>query len=206
MRYQYPSIPPSLMPAPCTNRTQFESLNIHCIFGCRQFHNQNHLNSATNESIVNSGLLPSTIGYFATITNPTKGKTINNRWHYLDKVHMDIVFGDCVALGGHKYALLLVDVDTRYCWLYGMSSLSSTYITSPLEQSKEDSGRLPQWFYSDFDRKLMGGNSLWWILLNGSNIIAATARRQSLNGLVEHTWRTLIQMLRAFIAEKQVGR
>ena len=119
---------------------------------------------------------------------------------------MDIVFGDCVALGGHKYALLLVDVDTRYCWLNGMSSLSSTYITSALEQFKEDSGLIPQCFYSDFDSKLMGGNSLWWILLNSSNIIAAPARRQSSNGFAEHTWRTLIQMLRAFITENQVGR
>ena len=56
---------------------------------------------------------------------------------------MDIVFGDCVALGGHWYALLLVDVATIYCWLYGISSLSSTSITSALEKLKSEAGQLP---------------------------------------------------------------
>ena len=80
---------------------------------------------------------------------------------------MDIVFGDCVALGGHRYALLLVDVATKYCWVYGILSLSSTSITSALELFKADAGRLPHRFHSDFDRKLIGGNALRWILSNG---------------------------------------
>ena len=35
---------------------------------------------------------------------------------------MDIIFGDCVGLGGHQYALLLVNVAIRYCycWLYSV--------------------------------------------------------------------------------------
>ena len=119
---------------------------------------------------------------------------------------MDIVFGDCVALGGYRYVLLLVDVATRYCWLYGMSSLSSTSITSALEQFKSDAGRLTHRFNSDFDRKLIGGNYLGWILSNGSNTIAAPAGCQSLNGLEELTWRNLTQMSREFITDKQVGR
>ena len=107
-------IPPSSRLASCKNKKRFESLNIHCIFGCRKFRNQKHLTSATNTSIVNSSLLPSTIGYFATTANSTKGNTIKKQRHYLDKVHRDIVFGDCVALGGHQYALILVYVPTRY--------------------------------------------------------------------------------------------
>ena len=57
---------------------------------------------------MNSGLLPSIIVSFATIANPAKGKPIKNQRQFLDKVHMDIVFGDCLALGGHRYAQLLV--------------------------------------------------------------------------------------------------
>ena len=110
--------------------------------------------------MVNSGLLPSTIGSFTTIANPAKGKPIKKRRQFLYKVHMAIVFGDCVALGGHHYALLLVDVATRYCWLYGMSSLSSTSIKSALELFKAYAGRLPQKFHYEFDRKLIGGNAL----------------------------------------------
>ena len=66
-----PHIPPSSTPAPCDNRTQFESLNLHHIFVCRQFRNQKHLTAATNASLVDSILLPYTIGSFATIANPT---------------------------------------------------------------------------------------------------------------------------------------
>ena len=155
-----PPIPPSSTPTPCENRTQFESLNLHHIFGCRQFRNQKHLTAATNASLVNSGLLPSTIGSFATIANPEKGKPIKKRRQFLYKVHVDIFFGDCVALGGYRYALLLVVVPTRYCWLYGMSYLSSMSITSALELFKADVGRLPKRFHSDFDSKLIGGSAL----------------------------------------------
>ena len=77
---------------------------------------------------------------------------------------------------------------------------------SELQLFKEDAGRLPHRFHSDFNRKLIGGNALQWILSNGFNIIAAPAGRQSLNGLAERTWRTIIQMTRAFITEEQVGR
>ena len=96
-----PPIPPSLTPAPCENRTKFKSLNIHRIFGCRQFRNQNNLTAATNAIMVNSGLFPSTIGSFSKMSNTPKGKRINWRRQYLEKVHMDIAFGDLVALCGH---------------------------------------------------------------------------------------------------------
>ena len=201
-----PPITTSFTPAPCKNRTQFDSLDLHRIFGCRQFRNQKNITTATNASLVNSGLLPSTIISFATIVNPPKGNPTKKRHQFLYKVHMDIVFGDCVALGGHWYALLIVYVDIRYCWLYVMSSLSSTSINSTLELFKADAGHLPHRFHSDFHIKLIGRNDLRWILSNGSNIIAAPAGRQSSNGLVEPTWRTLVQMVRAFITEKQVGR
>ena len=164
------------------------------------------MNAVTNASLANSGLLPSTIVSFATIANPYKGKPIKKRRQFLDKVHIDIVFGDFVALGGHRYALLLLDVATRYCWLYRMFSLSSTSITSALELFKSDTGRLPHRFHYNFDRKLIGGNALRWILSNGSNIISDPAGRQSLNGLSEHMWCTIIQMAQAFITKKQFGR
>ena len=101
-----PPIPPSLTLAPCENLTNFEPLNIHRISGCRKLRNQKHLTTETNESLVNSGLLLSTIGSFATIANLPKGKTIKKRRQNLYKFHMDIVFGECVALEGHLYALI----------------------------------------------------------------------------------------------------
>ena len=96
---------------------------------------------------------------------------------------MDIIFGDCFALGGHQYALILVDVTKRYFWIYGMLSLSSMSITSALEIFKADVGRLPNRFHSNFDRKLIGGNALRWIISNGSNVVATPAGRQFSIGL-----------------------
>ena len=73
---------------------------------------------------------------------------------------MDIVFGDCVALGGHCYALILVYETTRYFWLYDMSSLSSTSITSVLKKFKPEAVQLTKRFHANFYRKLIGRNVL----------------------------------------------
>jgi len=73
---------------------------------------------------------------------------------------MDIVFGDCLALGGFRYALLLVDVATIYCWIYGMQSLTSNHVIDALEAFRVDAGGMPCTFHSDFDKKLIGGKAL----------------------------------------------
>lgn len=52
----------------------------------------------------------------------------------------------------------------------------------------------------------MGGKALRWIHDHKSKVIAAPARRQSSNGLVERTWQTIVRMARSYITEKQVGR
>ena len=87
-----------------------------------------------------------------------------------------------------------------------MSSLSSTCITSALEQLKSDAGLIPHRFHSNFNRRLIGVNSLQWIHSNSSNIISTPAGHQSLNVLPERTWRILIQMARAFVTEDQAGQ
>jgi hypothetical protein len=43
---------------------------------------------------------------------------------YLDAVHMDIAFGDCLAIGGFQYALILVDRGTWYNWTFSLKTLS----------------------------------------------------------------------------------
>ena len=106
---------------------------------------------------------------------------------YLDKVHLDIVFGDCLGLGGFRYAIILVDVVIHYTWIYGLTSLTSSEVINALEQFQADAGSIPKRFHADFDKKLIGGKALKWILANKSNIIAAPAGRQSSNGLAERT-------------------
>ena len=75
-----------------------------------------------------------------------------------------------------------------------MNSLTSTEVIAALEAFCESAGRVPKRFHSDFDKKLIGGRALKWIHEQKSKIIAAPAGRQSSNGLVEHTWRTIVQM------------
>jgi transposase InsO family protein len=200
-------VPPQYTPAPSENTTKFDSLRLHRIFGCRRFKNQLHITSASlNAELIRCGEMPTTIGDYTTINNPPKGKPLKKRRKYLEKVHLDIVFGDCVALGGYRYALILVDAATRFTWVFGLTSLSSNDIIEALLAFRAAAGGLPKCFHSDFDKKLMGGRALRWILENKSNIKAAPARRQSSNGLVERTWQTMVRMARSYITEKQVGR
>ena len=51
---------------------------------------------------------------------------------------MDIVDGECLSLAGFRYALLLVDVATRYCWVYGFPSLSLLHIVDALDAFHSD--------------------------------------------------------------------
>jgi hypothetical protein len=182
-------------------------LKLHRIFGCRRFRNQQHVIAASsNATLIHSGELPATIGDFATIPKPAKGQSISKRRKYLDKVHMDIVFGDCLSLGGFRYALLLVDVATRYSWIFGMQTLTSNEIIQCFEDFKVDAGSVPKVFHSDFDQKLIGGKALRWLKQESCRVIAAPSNRQSSNGLVERTWQTVIKMARAYMTEKQMGR
>ena len=50
----------------------------------------------------------------ASIVNLPAGKPLCKRRKYLHKFHMDIVFDNCLALGGFQYVLVLVNLATRY--------------------------------------------------------------------------------------------
>ena len=80
--------------------------------------------ASKNATLIRCGERPTTIGDYTTINSPSHGKPIQKHRKFLDKAHLDIVFGDCMALGGFRYALVLVDVATRFTWVYGLTSLS----------------------------------------------------------------------------------
>ena len=48
----------------------------------------------------------------------------HTQYQYLDVVHLDIAFGNCLSGSGFRYALVFVHQDTQYNWAFGLKSLS----------------------------------------------------------------------------------
>ncbi len=59
-----------------------------------------------NATLIHTGEFPPSLGSFVTLTHPARGMILREHHKNLDKVHLDIVFGDCLALGGFWYAVL----------------------------------------------------------------------------------------------------
>ena len=55
---------------------------------------------------------------------------------------MDIGYGDCVALGGHRCYLTLLERDTRYVCTYGMHALYGADIIQALQEFQINACRL----------------------------------------------------------------
>ena len=95
----------------------FGVLNLHCLFGWHHLLIPKHTLSYSEDGrILNSVELPLTLGAFAKIFRK-KQKTTPMHQGFLDVVHMGIVFGGCVSLGGFREELILVNVDTLYSWI-----------------------------------------------------------------------------------------
>ena len=81
----------------------FSDLKLYRLFECRTFcQTENLILAADNASLLKGGEMPPTLGDFATMPKQLQGKTINKFHTYLEKIHLDIVHGDCVSLGGFK--------------------------------------------------------------------------------------------------------
>ncbi len=115
---------------------------------------------------------------------------------------MDIAFVDCVLVGFFCYALILVDRATRYNWVYGLKDLSSDSILSAQRYFKADAVSYACCFHSDCDAKSFSTCIQEHLINNDSNIVAATAGRQSANGLVESHWKVMVHMPHAYLTEK----
>ncbi len=130
---------------------------------------------------------------------------------------MDIAFGDCVSVSGYCFSLILVDRATQYNWTFGLKTLSSADIISALHLFRAAAGLLARCFYSDCDLKLFGwGVSEYLIdgqskvvptpdlIDNQSKVVAALAKHQSANRLVESHWKVMVHMACAYLTEKQM--
>jgi hypothetical protein len=128
-----------------------------------------------NGWMVASSLHP--LGLMPRYLRPTARVHLNARNRkYLDAVHMDIAFGDCLSVGGFRYALSLVDQATRYKWAFGLQSFLSDAILSAIRLFWAVAGSLARCFYCDCDRKLFGMAISEYLIDNHSKVVVAPAK------------------------------
>ena len=121
-------------------------------------------------------------------------------------MHCDIGYGDCKAVGGTRYCVLLVDRTMRNAYIYGINNLSHKALTSVFQQFRLDAGALPRRLYTDFDSKILEGATGQFLEENRCPVRAAPPRRQNQNGLVENAWKTAVSMAHAYINDMQMPR
>jgi hypothetical protein len=179
---------------------------LHRIMGCRKFCNYKHLLQVSRDGQwVDGGEFPPLLGSFAMIPKAKHGGLLDRlSYKYLDAVHMDIAFSDCLLVGGFEYALILVDQATRYNWTFGLKSLSSDHILGALRLFRASAGALAHCFYCDCNAKLFGSAISEYLINNTSKVVAAPVKRQSANGLVESHWKTMVHMACAYLTKKQM--
>ncbi len=204
------SSPPPVCPCDRSNssdtKTHWTLEELHRALGCRCFCNYKHILQTSLDG-ENGGGVPLSLGTYTTIPKAPHGSTIDREQSFfLDIVHVDIAFGDCVLVGGFQYSLIFVNRATRYNWVFGLKDLSKESILSAFHLFWADAGSYAWCFRCDCDPKLFG-TTIWEHLIdNNSNIIAVAAGCQSSNGLVESHWKIMVHMARAYLTEKQMPR
>ena len=116
-----------------------------------------------------------------------------------DIVHMDILYGSATAHDQIKYALYFIDRDTRYKAIYPLKDLAND-IFPATQQFCSDFQHIPSQFISDCDQRLLSQQIQDWLTENNLRINAARKGKQCQNGLAEGTWRTILKMVRQWIA------
>ena len=185
------SRPPPIRPCDTPNSSKTKRTytleELHRLTGCRCFRNYQHpIFSTKDGTLLNTGKFPLSLGTYATIPKTPSGKAIDRLpAKYLDIVHVDIAFGDCVYVSGYNFALIFVDHATCYNWKFGLKSLQHNDIQAAFLAFRDEAGSLARQFRCDCDEKLFGSAVRSFLHGNNLSIVASPAGRQSSNGLVE---------------------
>ncbi len=129
--------------------------------GCHKFWNYKTLIQVRRDGEwIDGGKFPLSLGSFAIIPKAKCSLPLDKtKYFYLDAIHMDIAFGDCLSVGGYKYALVLVDCATQYNWTFDLKLLSSDCILLALRMFRASTGALARCSYCDCVSYAM---ALWW--------------------------------------------
>jgi hypothetical protein len=128
----FPPIQPCDTPDASNSKRAFIPEELHRLTGCRRFWNYQYIISTSNGGVLtNTGEFPLSLGTYTPIPKAPRGKPIDRiPSKYLDIVHVDIVFGDCISIGSYKFALVFVNWATCYNWTFGLKSLQHGDIQS----------------------------------------------------------------------------
>jgi hypothetical protein len=95
-----PPIRPCDTPNLSDTKSTYTPEELHRLTGCCCFRNYQHIILTTKDgTLINTGEFPLSLGTYATIPNAPRGKAIDRlQAKYLDIVHVNITFGDCVSV------------------------------------------------------------------------------------------------------------
>ena len=119
-----------------------------------------------------------------------------------DVWNLDIVFGAGTAIGGIKYALMIVSRCMRYTYTFGIKDIKDTPILLTTKKFVSQFGRKLSRMVSDRDFKLIGDIFSDYLELHDNNIdtspttqlAGSSAGRQNQNDLVECKWKNVMNM------------
>ncbi len=97
-----------------------------------------------------------------------------------------------------------MDPATQYNWKFGLKFLSSDNILSALCLFRALAASLAHCFYCNCNAQLFGTAVLESLFNNDSKVVAAPAKHQLANGLVELQWKMMVHMARVYLTEKQM--
>jgi hypothetical protein len=142
-------------PNSSNTKTTYTPEELHRLTGCCRFCNYQHIILTTKDStLINTGEFPLSRGTYATIPKAPRGKAIDRLpVKYLDIVHVDITFGNCVSVRGFEFALIFVDCTTRYNWTFGLKSLQHNGIQMAFLAFCDEADSLACQFRCNCDKK-----------------------------------------------------
>ena len=105
--------------------------------------------------------------------------------HFGETFHYNIGHVGCTAIGGIKYALFIVDRNSRNKFVFPLTDLEDTTILCQIKQFIREIGFFPKEMLTDCDFKLIGGIVTQFFEDNFTLTAGAPGNRQNENGLAE---------------------
>jgi hypothetical protein len=123
---------------------------------------------------INNSKFPASIGAYTTIPKAPNGKLIDQTPSTcLYIVHIDIAFGNCMSIGGFKYALIFFDPATQYNWCFGLKLIHHDNIIAAFMAFCAEAGNLAHQFCCDCEEKLFGSRICLFLHLEHSLIVSS---------------------------------